>query len=102
MNPTLAVIGTLRFPPEKIAEIRPHLKRLIDETRRHDACIAYDAAVDISDPGLIRFTELWPDQESLDRHLRAPHIEPWLAVADQCGLINGYFMAYDISGARSV
>jgi quinol monooxygenase YgiN len=102
MNPTVVVIGTLRFPPEKITEIKPHLQKLVEETCRNDGCIAYNVSLDISDPGLIRFSELWPDHESLDRHLGAPHIEPWRIVADQCGLISGSFTAYDISGMRSV
>jgi quinol monooxygenase YgiN len=102
MNPSVVVIGTLRFPPENIAEIRPHLKRLVDETYRNDGCIAYDTAEDLFEPGLIRFSELWPDHESLTRHLHAPHIEPWREIARQNGLISRSFTAYDITGMRSV
>ena len=28
-------------------------------------------AADLFDPGLIRFSELWPDSETLTRHLNA-------------------------------
>ena len=102
MRPGVAVFGILRFPPEKMAELRPHLKVLVDTTYRTDGCIAYDVAEDAFDPGLVRFAELWPDHESLARHLKAPHIEPWRVVARRCGLIERKFTAYDVTGSREV
>src|SRR5690606_14570745 len=56
-------------------------KSLVEVTCRNDGCVAYDVAEDPFDPGLVRFSELWPDHESLCLHLVAPHIEPWRAVA---------------------
>jgi len=102
MSPTVAVLGILRFPPERLADVRPHLRNLVETTYRNDGCIAYDVAEDPFDPGLIRFSELWPDHESLDRHLRAPHIEPWRVAARSCGLLERRFTAYDVTGSRSV
>ena len=102
MNPTVAVFGTLRFPPDRVAELLPHLKSLVETTYRSDGCIAYDVAVDPFDPGLIRFSELWPHQESLDRHLQAAHLVPWRAVARSCSLLERKFIAYDITGCREV
>ena len=100
METKVAVIGFFRFPPQNMPEIRPHLKELLEATRRNDGCIAYDAAEDVLDPGLIRFTELWPDHESLERHLRAAHIEPWRAAVRSFDLIERQFTVYDISGSK--
>lgn len=102
MQPRVAVFGTLRFPPEAIAEVLPHLKALVHATCQHDGCIAYDVAEDPFDPGLIRFSELWPDHESLARHLQAPHLEPWRAVARRCGLMERSFTAYDVAASKAV
>jgi len=101
-EPTVAVFGILRFPPDRMSQIRPHLKALVETTYRTDGCIAYDVAEDPFDPGLVRFSELWPDRASLDRHLQAAHIEPWRAAARSCGLLERSFTAYDISGSRPV
>ena len=100
MQPTVAVFGTMRFPPERVAELLPHLRTLVETTHKNDGCIAYDVAEDPFDPGLLRFSELWPDRDSLRRHLAAPHIEPWRAAARTYGLQERQFMTYDISGAR--
>ncbi len=102
MQPRVAVFGTLRFPPERMSEVRPHLKVLVDTTYRTDGCIAYDVAEDPFDPGLVRFAELWPDHEALERHLKSPHIEPWREAARRCGLLDRSFTAYDITNSRRV
>lgn len=102
MQATVAVFGILRFPPERMAEIRPHLRELVEATYRNDGCIAYDVGEDPFDPGLVRFSELWPDHASLAQHLQAPHIEPWRVVARKFGLLERKFTAYDITGARPV
>ena len=102
MLPTVVVLGILRFPPERLSEVHPHLRALIESTCRNDKCIAYDVAEDPFEPGLIRFSELWPDHESLTRHLQAPHIEPWRIAARSCGLLERKFTAYDISGSHAI
>lgn len=96
MQPTVAVLGTLRFPPERMREVLPHLHELVRATQQLDGCIAYDVAEDPFDPGLIRFSELWPDREALARHLQAEHIGPWRIAAKACGLIDRQFTAYSI------
>lgn len=102
MKENIAVFGTLRFPENRIIEVLPHLKALVEATYKNDGCIAYDVAEDPFDLGLIRFSELWPDQTSLDQHLVAPHIEPWRAAAKHCGLLKREFTAYKISSSRAV
>lgn len=102
MQPKIAVFGILRFPPDQISEVRAHLQSLVEATYRNDGCIAYDVAEDPFDPGLIRFSELWPDHESLSRHLLAPHIEPWRTAARSCGLLERKFIAYDITSSREI
>lgn len=102
MNPTVAVFGILRFPPEKMPEVRLNLKILVEATYRTDGCISYDVAEDIFDPGAIRFSELWPDHKTLARHLKAAHIEPWRVAARSCGLLERKFTVYDITGSQDI
>lgn len=102
MQARVAVFGILRFPPERISDVLPHLRQLVETTYKNDGCIAYDVAADPFDPGLIRFAELWPDHASLAKHLQAPHLEPWRAIARQNGLLERQFTAYDIVGSHAV
>lgn len=98
----VVVIGTLRFPPENIESLRPHLRRLIEATRADDGCIIYDVAEDVLQPGLVRFSELWPDFETLERHLQAPHIAPWRAASAELGVTGRSFTAYEAGEARAI
>lgn len=102
MEEKVAVFGFLRFPPESMAAVRPHLQEFVEATRSKDGCISYDVAEDLFDPGLIRFSELWPNHVLLDSHLRAPHIGPWRGAAKRLGLQERVFTAYDLNGSRSV
>jgi quinol monooxygenase YgiN len=99
---TVVVIGSMRFSPANVAAVLPHLRALVAATREQDGCIAYDAGEDIFDPGLIRFSEIWPDADTLARHLTAPHIAPWREVARSLGVSERSFTAFDASGARAV
>lgn len=98
----VAVIGHLRFPPESVADILPHLRRLVETTNREDGCITYQVAIDPFDPGVIRFSELWPDAQSLDRHIAAAHVVPWREAVKKGGVLEREYMIYDITGARSL
>ena len=102
MTATVAVFGTLRFPANHMEALLPHLKQLVEMTYAHDDCIAYDVAEDPFDRGLIRFSELWPDRESLERHLKADHIEPWRTAVKALGLMARNFRAYQIDESWEV
>ena len=77
MKARVAVFGILRFPAKNIESVLPHLNKFVQATREHDGCITYDVAEDPFEKGLIRFSELWPNRESLEKHLKADHILPW-------------------------
>ena len=93
-NSVVIVLGTLRFAPANMAAILPHLRKLVESTRRLDGAIAYDVAEDMFDPGLIRFSEIWPDAQALAAHLSAPHIAPWRTIATDLGVHDRSFVAY--------
>ena len=97
MKAKVAVFGILRFPPEQVEQVLPHLHELVRATYENDGCIAYDVAEDPFDKGLIRFSELWPSRESLENHLKAPHIEPWRQQAKKYGLSERVFNSFDLS-----
>ncbi len=98
----IAVIGSMKFPPENIAALLPHVQELVRQTNANDGCIAYDVGQDIIEPGVLRFSEIWPDQESFDRHIAAPHIAPWRDACQTYGILSRDFGLYDTDGARSL
>jgi quinol monooxygenase YgiN len=98
---TLAVFGIMRVAPEKVAALLPAIKALAEGTRKNDGCIAYDVAEDIFEPGLFRFSELWPDLESLQKHMTAPHVVgPWREAAAKIEITDRKFEVFDASNGR--
>ena len=98
----IAVFGILRYDAARLPDLLPHLRELLRATRANDGCIAYDVGVDVNEPGLLRFSELWPDQATLDRHFQAPHMGPWLQASRQCGVLERRFTAYEVGASRAL
>jgi quinol monooxygenase YgiN len=75
----LVIAGTVRAPPENLAELRPHMLVVLKASQAEDGCIVYSYAEDIEEPGLIRIFEAWRDGTALsaadalrDRQRSAP------------------------------
>ncbi len=71
------VIGEFRLPPERMADAREAMERVIVATRAEEGCLGYAYAEDVLDPGLIRVSEKWQSRELLAAHLAAPHMAVW-------------------------
>ncbi len=99
---TIVVAGSMRFPPEAMSEARPYLAARVSETRAGDGCVEYNAGEDVNDPGLLRFSEILPDDALLMADLQAPHIAPWRAVAAWLGVSDRRFTAFDATHPRPV
>ena len=100
MENQIAVVGYVRFTPERMKDILPHIKAMVYATRRLDGCVFYDIAEDLFEPGLIRVSELWPDRQSLQRHTQAAHIRPWHDACEACGMIEKNYTIWAVSPAR--
>jgi quinol monooxygenase YgiN len=97
---TVVLIGQVRFTPENLEKMRPHIKALVEATNANDGCVFYDIAEDLLDPGLIRFSEEWPDAETLQGHMTAPHIAPYREASTKYGATDRKFTVYEVSGKR--
>ena len=92
--------GNRALPGRSRQALLPDLKALVDATRQGDGCIAYDVGEDPFEPGLFRFSELWPDQATLSAHLTAPHIAPWREACRKHGMIERRLQVFDVSNPR--
>jgi quinol monooxygenase YgiN len=92
----ILVVGTVRLPPEKLAEARPVMARMIAASRAENGCIDYAYAEDVLDPGLIRVTELWRDRDTLERHFQTDHIAAWRATWPALGIADRNLRRYEV------
>jgi quinol monooxygenase YgiN len=98
----IIVLGTVRVPPENLARARPHMAAMVEASRAEDGCEHYAYAEDLFDPGLIRVSEVWRDQATLDRHVTSSHIAAWRAAWPELGLHDRRLTAYEAGSSRPV
>lgn len=75
----LLIVGTIRLPPQRLAEARPAMRAMIDASRAEPGCIQYSYAEDVIDAGLMHVTELWDTRAHLQAHFRSDYIAAWRA-----------------------
>lgn len=98
----LMIIGTVRLPVDRLDEARAAMEAMIMHSRGEPGCLDYAYAADILEPGLIRVSERWTDQEALDRHFASPHIATWRAAWPELGLGERSLVLYEVGGVRPI
>ena len=95
----IVVVGQFRFPPERMEEARPIMRKVIDATRAEAGCVQYNYGEDVLDPGLIRVSELWQSREHLTAHMHTAHMAQWQRERAELGLSGREIMAYEAGAA---
>ena len=96
----LLIIGTIRLPPERLADARPIMRVMVESSRAEAGCVEYGYAEDVLDPGLIHVKEIWRDQGALDRHFISDHIADWRASWPSLGIKDRYLRVYEVGEPR--
>lgn len=96
----ILVAGHFRLPAERLAEARPMMRRVIEETRREAGCLAYSYAEDVLEPGLIRVSEAWESAEALAAHFATPHMRRWQEERAPLGLSDRDIVRYEVTSAE--
>lgn len=95
------IVGTVRLPPENLAQARTAMRAMVDQSRAEDGCLDYVYAEDLFDPGLIHVKELWRDQATLDAHFASDHIAAWRDQWAIFGIGDRQLVKYEVGEGRS-
>jgi len=98
----LLITGTIRLPPENLAEARRTMRAMIAASRGEDGCMDYAYAEDVADPGLIRISERWRDRESLARHFATPHLAAWRAAWPRLEISDRRLTLYEVGDPEPI
>jgi len=58
---------------DRLDEVAPLYRELVEKTKQEPLCISYDLFIDQKDPGHFIFIEEWPDRAALDAHCATEH-----------------------------
>jgi quinol monooxygenase YgiN len=99
---TLILAGSIRVPPERLADLRPHLAAQVAGSRAEPGCLAYALSEDPLEPGLIRVFEHFTDAAALEHHRASPHMAAWrMALADH-DVHDRRMSSFDVSDYREI
>lgn len=93
----LLVVGTIRLPPDRLAEARGVMRRMIEASRAEPDCLDYSYAEDLVEAGLIRVVEIWRSRAGLEQHFASPHLAEWRATWAQLGITDRQLVRYEIT-----
>ena len=99
---TIILAGTVRLPPERLADLRPHLRAQVEGSRAEPGCLDYALTEDPLDPGLIRVYEHFVDEEALAFHRASPHMAAWRAAWHGLGMGERRMSSFDVSAYREI
>lgn len=97
----LKVIAEDFIHTDRLEEVTPLYRELVEKTKQEPLCIAYDLFVDQKDPGHFVFIEEWPDQAALDAHCQSEHFRRLVPLINAHQRKECAFILMDALGAAS-
>ncbi len=94
----VVVLAKFRLPREHMAEARGLMPALIAATQAEDGCLAYHVGEDVTDPGMLRVSELWASRDHLTAHLATAHMATWGAQRARMGMTERAVTIFNVSG----
>jgi quinol monooxygenase YgiN len=98
----IIVTGHVRLAPHEMNRIRPHMRTVLEATRREPGCLLYAYGEDVLEAGLLRIVERWRDWPSLEAHGASPHVLAWRAALKEVGVVDREVIAHVGSEARTL
>lgn len=95
----ITVIGKIRLPADQIATARDALVKAVTATRAEEGCIEYNFAEDITEPGVLRISEVWDSKDRLAPHFKSAHMVAFMTVVATLDVTDRQVTMYEVSGS---
>lgn len=91
----LKVIAQDFILPDRIDEVLPLYRELVEKTRQETRCHSYELFRNQKDPGHFVFIETWPDRAALDAHCQSEHFKRLVPMIDRHQASPGTYLLMD-------
>ncbi len=92
----LVVIAEVRVGEGAVEALREAIAAMETESRKEPGCQRYAFSTDISDPTLVRITELWDSADDLQKHFTMPHMAVFGAAMGSAEILSMDVQAYEL------
>ena len=96
----LIIMGTFSVPPARLADARPVMAKMLEESRAEAGCLHYAYAEDLETPGLIRVSEIWRSRADLEAHFASAHLADWRASWSELGIGDRNLQRFEVMAAE--
>lgn len=83
MAESINVVAFVRVAADKVADALPHVKVLVEESRKEVGIEHYDVYADIKEPGTYVFIERYTSLDVLEKHQQTEHFKNTIATCSQ-------------------
>src|ERR1700677_185070 len=101
-NPSVVVAGYIKVAPKDREAFVKVLQAHVPRVRKKDGCIAYTFAVDVVEPNVVRMSEDWRDQQSLETHLADDEFQGVQKELAHVKFIERSVQRYDVSSVTDI
>jgi len=101
-NPSVVVAGYIKVAPKDREAFVKVLQAHLPRVRKKDGCITYTLAVDVVDPNVVRMSEAWRDQQSLETHLADDEFQGVRKELVHIEFIERSVQRYDVSSLTDI
>lgn len=98
----IVVTGHIELKPENVTRARPHMRAVLEGTRKEKGCLLYAYGEDVLQPGMIRIVERWQDWPSLEAHDTAQHVVAWRKALAGIGVVSREVTANETGKSRAL
>ncbi|CAN7597553.1 antibiotic biosynthesis monooxygenase [Bosea sp. LjRoot90] len=84
MSDPVLVIARAKVNPGERDRFLAAARDCIAATRREQGCLGYDIYESATEPGQFVSFESWEARVDIDRHMREPHLQSFLAIVGTC------------------
>lgn len=90
----IKVVAKNFFKKEKINEVTPLLRELVEKTLKENGCIKYELFVNIKDSSVFTIIEEWENIEDLNNHMVSEHFKRIVPLLSEFMVKNGEIDVY--------
>ena len=102
VNSSVVVAGYVRVASKDREAFVKVLQAHVPRVRKKDGCIAYAFAVDVVDSNIVRMSETWRDQQSLETHLADDEFQGVQRELVHVEFIERSVQRYDVSSVTDI
>lgn len=92
----IVVVAEVRVGEGAVDALKDAIATMETESRKEEGCHRYAFSTDISDPTMVRITELWESADHLRQHFTVPHMADFAAAMGSAEILSMEVQAYEL------